>query len=233
MAPVLGLAAGIAIAALVALFYLKLAGVATDLGEQRSLVLEDGTRVLLNTRTRVVVSYDKERRLVELKTGEAYFEVAKRPNWPFVVSAGAQQVTALGTAFTVRRDPDRLTVTLIEGKVVVTPSVSGAEAADVALSHFPPKQTLTLAPGQQATFVAGRLAALDHTDLQIALAWRRHEVVFDDTPLLDAVAEMNRYNERQVVIASLQTEQVRIAGLFRAGDSLSFARAVAATTGLK
>lgn len=229
VAPVLGLVAGIAMAAVGILSYLEFAGVATDLGEQRSLLLEDGTRVLLNTQTRVVVSYDKQRRLVELKTGEAHFEVAKRPDWPFIVNAGAQQVTALGTEFTVRRDTNRITVTLVEGEVAVAPSVAGAEAADVASSHSSAKQSITLAPGQQATFVAGRLAVLGQADLQIAMAWQRHEVAFDDTPLPDAVAEMNRYSVRPVVIASSNTEQVRIAGLFRAGDSLSFARAVAAT----
>ncbi len=95
--------------------------VRTSVGEQRVMTLEDGTRVVLNTATRISVQYDRSARRVRLESGEALFEVAKRPEWPFVVTVGERQVTALGTSFVVRRDAELAAVTLVEGKVVITP----------------------------------------------------------------------------------------------------------------
>jgi len=212
--PLTALAAGMLLAIVGVLIYLHLAGVATDVGEQRALTLEDGTRVLLNTATRVVVSYDKRRRGVEVKSGEALFEVAKRPDWPFVVTVGDRQVTALGTTFAVRRDERAVTVTLVEGKVLVTPLSSSGE--------------VRLEAGQRVTFAAGRPASVDEPELQKTLAWQRREVAFDDMPLPEAIAEMNRYNAVPIVIEQSSTLAMPVSGLFRAGDSLSFARAVAA-----
>src|SRR5690606_24109038 len=153
-----------------------------------------------NTATRIVVHYNKQRRHIELKTGEAHFEVAKRADWPFVVSAGNRQVTALGTAFTVRREPDQLTVTLVEGKVAVTPETG---AFGTSSEPSTAESTITLMPGQRAVFVAERLAALDRPDLQKTLAWQRREVAFDDTPLLDAIEDMNRYSIVPLALADV------------------------------
>src|SRR5687767_5392635 len=87
------------------------------------LVLQDGTRTFLNTDTRVVVRFDKQARPVELKNGEALFEVAKQaPSWPFVVVVDGRRVTALGTALVVRRGSGRVSVTLVEGSVAVLPT---------------------------------------------------------------------------------------------------------------
>lgn len=108
--------------------------VTTVIGEQRTLNLQDGTRIELNTSTRLIVRYDKSTRLVELKSGEAYFSVAHEYR-PFVVIAGDRKVIAVGTSFTVRREKsaDAMTVTLIEGRVAVAPT----SAPDVL-----PKQSL-------------------------------------------------------------------------------------------
>src|ERR1700730_8306871 len=104
------------LAVLGTIFYLHSDAVVTAVGEQRTLTLEDGTRVYLNTNSRAIVHYDKKLRQVNLEKGEALFEVAKRPDWPFVVTAGDRQVTALGTAFIVRRGGKDFAVTLLEGK---------------------------------------------------------------------------------------------------------------------
>ena len=94
--------------AVVGIIWFQYVGVvATAVGEQRQLVLEDGTRVFLNTDTRIVVKYDETARRVELRRGEALFNVAKRSDWPFIVVAGDRQVKALGTSFVVRKDAER------------------------------------------------------------------------------------------------------------------------------
>jgi transmembrane sensor len=199
-------------------------GVVTGVGEQRLLTLEDGTHVFLNTATRLVVRYDHDARRVQLKTGEALFTVEKRLGWPFLVTSGGQQVEALGTSFVVRRDPDRLAVTLVEGKVTVS-----AQKPDEA--H--PPDVVTLLPGQRLTLRAGENARLDRPSLSEAVAWRSGQVVLDDTSLADAVAEMNRYSPVKLVVDSPAAAGLLVNGLFQVGDSEKFANAIAQTYGLQ
>ena len=162
------------------------------------LTLNDGTRVYLNTATRIVIHYDRFTRRVELETGEALFDVAKATDRPFIVSAGDRQVTALGTSFLVRRDDQRLAVTLVEGRVRVN-------------------QKFTLTPGERLTLTPGGAARLGEPPLDKATAWRRGQVVLDDTPLAVAVAEMNRYSPIQLEIEQPEAGSLLISGLFQAG----------------
>lgn len=226
-------AAAVVTLALIGFFLSPRTGFSTGVGEQRLLNLKDGTHVFLNTATRIRVEYDSRTRLIELETGEALFDVAKRPDWPFVVRAGGRQVKALGTSFVVRQDAKKTTVTLVEGKVSVTsealPWTSSESPAEVHKDRASGKP-ITLTPGQRLTLIPGN-AHLDMTPLDKAIAWRRGQVVLDDTPLAGAVAEMNRYSSTKLVIEQPEAQAVTVNGLFQTGDSMSFARAVALTYG--
>jgi transmembrane sensor len=206
------------------IFYLHSDAVATAIGEQRTLALEDGTRVYLNTNSRAHVHYDRNTRRVELDQGEALFEVAKRPDWPFVVIAGNKQIRALGTAFIVRRDEEALAVTLVEGKVTVESVGGGGAPAPVGET-----ETEVLSPGQRLTFAGSTVPKLDRPQLDKMTAWQRGQVTFDSTPLIDAVADMNRYSTMRLVIEAPGAARILISGIFRVGDSNSFAQAVAKT----
>lgn len=222
--------------------------VATAIGEQRQLVLEDGTRVFLNTDTRIVVKYDKKARRVELRRGEALFNVAKRSDWPFIVVAGDRLVKALGTSFVVRKDVERVAVTLVEGSVLVSPvlpalpeQVQPMIDAPGAIEQAPATTApdtrngageFKLAAGQRLTFNAGSATKLDTPSIEKTTAWRRGQVILDDTPLQAAVIEMNRYNETKLIVADPDAATLPINGLFQAGDSTHFAKAVAQAYGL-
>jgi transmembrane sensor len=221
--------------------------VATAVGEQRQLVLEDGTRVFLNTDTRIVVKYDEYQRRVELRRGEALFNVAKHSDWPFIVTAGDRQVKALGTSFVVRKDVERVAVTLVEGSVLVSPVppvlpelVRPAIEEPGAIEQTPATTTLDvhragefkLAAGQRLTFDTGSATKLDTPSIEKTTAWRRGQVILDDTPLKTAVIEMNRYNEAKLIVADPDAAELPINGLFQAGDSTHFANAVAQSYGL-
>jgi len=237
-----------ACAALLLLFlggwlYWRDPGLATRAGEQRSLTLEDGTRVYLNTASRMHVRYDRMFRRVELDDGEAFFEVAKHADWPFVVIAGGRQVVARGTAFLVRRDDERVAVTLVEGKVTVAPAgeavASGAPAGAPLPSTSQPapaagaKDQLTLSPGQRVTFAGHDAPKLDQPSLEGVTAWQRGQVVLDHTPLADAVAEMNRYSDIKLKIEDPAARRAEVTGIFRTGDSEYFAQAVSETYQLR
>ena len=203
-------------------------GAATRVGQQRTQALPDGTRVLLNTDTRIEVSYDERARRVRLVHGEAWFDVSHRPTWPFLVSVDGEEIRALGTSFIVRHDEaHELSVTLVEGRISVAP-VAGGEGAT--------SQTETpqvMAPGQRLTLSDHHAPAIDRPELARITAWRRGQVDFDDTPLRDAANEMNRYSKTHVVVAAADAARLRIGGVFHAGDSDEFVRVVTAAFGLR
>jgi transmembrane sensor len=214
----------------------------TQVGEQRVVRLEDGSRIALNSRTTVAARFTSSRRRVTLENGEAYFEVAHDANRPFIVVAAGHVVTALGTTFLVRQDGENHTaVTLVEGKVTVSidsqspnsgeharPAGASAGAASPAR-----ESSVTLSPGERLVLMRDALPKLDSPQIDALLAWRRGEVVLDKTPLAEAVAEMNRYEAKPVVVAAAAGEQLRISGIYRIGDNRGFAATIARLYGLQ
>lgn len=220
----LAAAALIAAVTLGMLFYPRMQGISTEVGEQRTLVLEDGSRIYLNTSSKVRVDYDEHRRRIELSRGEALFEVAKDKRRPFVVVAGDKQVRALGTTFVVRHDSGAVTVTLVEGKVEVAPSLAPNAAPEVST---------VLVPGQRLTLKSDAPPVMDAPQLEKITAWRHGQVAFDDVTLSEAIHEMNRYSSIKLSVEESQIGNARVGGFFRMGDSASFARAVAQTYGFR
>ncbi|MBR0344783.1 MAG: FecR domain-containing protein [Rudaea sp.] len=201
----------------------------TGMGEQRSVRLNDGTRLSMNQDSAVDVDYGARERIVHLSRGEVLFEVAHDAQHPFVVLVGDRTVTALGTSFVVRKEPDEMDVTLLEGKV----SVASLSAAKVSWAVEKEQGAITLKPGQYLRVRAGERPQLDVRRADAATAWRRGEVILDGTPLGEAVAEMNRYDPRRVQIDDADLGQVRVSGIYRTGDNLDFAQSVASIYGLK
>jgi transmembrane sensor len=195
----------------------------TAVGQQRVRLLRDGTRVVMNTDTRIEVNYDEHARRVRLVRGEARFDVSKRPTWPFLVSVGDQEIRALGTSFIVRHDDDQdLSVTLVDGRISVAP---------VSETKEEPLQILI--PGQRLVISRHHAPAVDRPELSRVTAWERGRVEFDATPLEDATAEMNRYTVTRVIVPDAEVAQLRIGGVFRAGDSDGFVKIVTAAFGLR
>lgn len=226
----LAIAATVLVVLVSTLFYLKqqTPPISTAVGEQRMLTLTDGTRIFLNTDTRLFVQEDAAQRRVSLARGEALFDVAKDPHRPFVVTAGGKEVVALGTLFVVRRDTQKLTVTLVEGKVAVSP-ISSPPLENAENTAQPGKAKTVLTPGQRLTFVSREPPKLDEPAIDKVTAWRRGEVILDKTRLQDAVDELNRYSAVKVIIDDPAAADILVSGIFRAGDSARFAQAVSET----
>lgn len=214
---------------------------ATGVGEARMLQLADKSRVWMNSDTRLRVVFDSGQRRAELIRGEALFEVAKDARRPFVVEAGARYVTALGTAFVVRHEPDRTSVTMVEGKVAVSsspaiennaPMLRNALQGQTAAPHEEASNASGESPwilsaGQRLTLTAAGTPKIDEPSVESVLAWRRGEVVLDETPLPQAVAELNRYDEHTIVIEGSSLATLSISGRYQTGDNEGFARAIA------
>lgn len=210
--------------------YRTLSGISTDIGEQRTVSLADGSIVQLNTNSRVWVRYNNDARQVILKYGEAYFHVAKqdpKERRPFIVTAGDRKVIATGTSFLVRRDETvdiPLTVTLVDGQVAVAPSDSQ--------NVLPLKSTAAvtvISRGERARFHRTGPPTVDTPTLESVEAWTTGQLIFIDTPLREAVAEVNRYSRTRLVVSLSETKAATISvnGSFLVGDSSSFAQTIA------
>jgi transmembrane sensor len=160
----------------------------TRVGEQRSVKLMDGSLIQLNTRSEVSVRFSEQARTVRLLEGEALFTVEPDGKRPFVVITETATVRVLGTQFNVyRSSAGTTTVSVLEGKVSVTPVASGME------------ESRQLAVGEQAQVEYGRLEAR-RSNVTETVAWRERRLVFHDKPLKEVAAEFNRYNTLQIRI---------------------------------
>ncbi|KQU49743.1 hypothetical protein ASG67_11610 [Sphingomonas sp. Leaf339] len=157
--------------------------IASATGQMRHLRLSDGSVMTLDTASTAMVQAPGDERRVTLQQGRALFAVAKDAVHPFIVSAGDNTVTAVGTEFSVELAPNGMTVALIEGSVRV--------ASPDATRLLSPGDVLTIANGH-GTVRAG--AATIDTE------WRNGTLTFDAMPLGEVAAQLNRYTKRQIVI---------------------------------
>jgi transmembrane sensor len=197
----------------------------SDIGELRQVSLMDGSNMTLNTATETRVHFSESAREVQVARGEALFEVATDRTRPFIVRAGDLEVTAIGTAFSVRVDAGRTDVTVTEGVV---------ELARTGTSASAETGRRRLAANQRAIVTAARpveVRAMEHAEAERRLAWRDGMVSFNGEPLAEAVAEVNRHNRRRIVVADPILAGRPVIGMFRANDIDTFARTAAAAMG--
>ena len=208
-------AVAVLLVAICGVLWWSLAGVSPQLyatahGEQRSWPLPDKSILHLNVDTAVAVRYGRNERLVELARGQAFFEVAHETARRFRVAAGTTNIVAVGTKFDVHRDRDVTTVTVVDGRVIVT-------------SEFGRQREVPVTAGEQLSVIAGNLP--DHAtpiDAQRSVAWLRRQIAFDQQPLAAVVAEFNRYGSVPVEIDSPALEALQISGVFNIGDTDTF-----------
>jgi transmembrane sensor len=181
----------------------------TGVGEQRSLTLEDGSTVTLDTRTRIRVRFSARERDIELLEGQALFRVAKNDRQPFVVQSDAAAVRVVGTEFDMYRQRAGVTVTVLEGRVAVTSSSEQRRADDAVL-----------VPAGQQVAVLGSAAVTPSAiaDVAAATAWTQRRLIFEATPLSAVVEEFNRYNTRRLVIAAPRLSSFHVSGVFSSTD---------------
>jgi transmembrane sensor len=179
----------------------------TPVGGHEIVNFADGTRIELNTNTVLRTRMTTAERMVWLDKGEAFFEVKHDAAHPFVVMVGGRRVTDLGTEFRVLRDGGRTEVAVVQGRVRF-------EAPDAQA----PLQTAVLTQGDVATATAGSMLLIKKSQsaLNNELGWRRGVLVFRYTPLAQAAAEFNRYNETKIVVADDAAAKLKIYGTFRA-----------------
>lgn len=194
----------------------------TPIGGRKVISLGDGSKIDLNTASLVHASITETGRDVWLEKGEAYFEVAHLNGRPFVVHAGNRTVTVLGTKFSVRRDGDKVTVSVVEGRVRVADTNNLAVPAAVITAGG-----IAIAQGPSTL-----MTAKSEERVESALAWRGGMLSFDQSPLSAVAAEFNRYNTKPIIIRDAGAAEIRIGGMFPSSDPEAFVRLLRDAYGL-
>jgi transmembrane sensor len=184
----------------------------TRLGEQRSVMLADGTRVTLNTATKVEIVLREKQRLARLLEGEALFEVAHDDARPFEVTTERATFKDVGTQFDVDRRSDHTTITVVEGRVQVASSDRPGDAGATILSAA---DQLVIGP-------AGASNLKHDVNVKAAMSWLQQRLVFERRTLGDVAAEFNRYNPDKIQIESAELRDQAITGVFQSNAVGSF-----------
>ncbi|MFZ5609186.1 MAG: FecR family protein [Pseudomonadota bacterium] len=225
--PRLAIATGFAAVAMLMVGYFAvprqpdLVAYSTAKGEYREVTLSDGSSVRLNTATALAVAFSPAQRRVALKAGEAFFTVAKDAARPFIVETDGGTIRAVGTAFNVRTSAHEVEVTVVEGKIEITPSQQDAE---VATDGGKRAENIALMGGQSVTYghALGQVENIPPQQIAQRTAWQSGRVYFNAMPLKDIVAELNRYSAREIVIADAGLETITGGGVFYVRDVDAF-----------
>ena len=198
---------------------------ATGIAQTKRVTLSDGSDVTLGAMTQIAVRYTTQRREITLERGEALFAAAKNPSRPFVVVAGAGQITAIGTAFDVERIDDgqqlRVRVVVKDGTVEVappprqSPSSTSAHAPAEAGRWMPERVT----KGQGINFDrSGPQGGATATDAESASAWMEGRLEYHHVPLQFVLATVSRYSKKPLVLGDEQIGDVRFTGIIFVDD---------------
>lgn len=175
----------------------------TDVGGIKDVHLRDGSSITLGGQTKLSVSFSTQQRSVRLIEGEAWFKVAHDPHWPFVVTAGDGTITAVGTAFLVTRESDRVVVTVTDGTVEVSARRPMWPPLQLVqrLTMKPVPVPISVSRGEELAFGdSGTLRRVKRADTRAATAWTHGRLTFDDQPLRYVVETINRYSSRRILV---------------------------------
>lgn len=183
----------------------------TGSGEQREVVLADGSRAFLNTDSALSIEYTESIRQVRLHRGQVLFTVAPEAVRPFEVIADDARVQALGTVFEVYKEPGgEIRVIVQEHVVRIRREVTGTGAAG---------PSVRVAGGEQLRWRPNRgLGAPQPVNLRETSAWQRHKLFFKDRPLAQVVAEIDRYRSGAILITERKLRDLRVSGIFPLDD---------------
>ncbi len=178
--------------------------------------LPDGSLLTLNRGASVTVSFTASTREVRLDRGEAHFTVAHDSGHPFVVETAGVAVQAVGTAFSVLRGQNSVTVFVTEGKVkVLRPGASASVAKMVSAGQ---RAVVSLASNASAPTIT----AVSSAEMEERLAWKPRHLDFDEATLAEITVEFNRCNPVHLIIDDPALRSRRLSASIRSDNVEGF-----------
>lgn len=187
-------------------------------GEVRTVTLADQSQVTLDADSAIAVDFSHGERHIQLRRGAGFFSVT-HTGQSFVVEAGSGEARVLGTQFEVRLQPTGARVTVLSGRVGVTPSRQG--------------QQQVLTAGQQVAYADGVADALRAVDGESRLAWRDGWLNYYKAPLADVVKDLSRYYPGRIILLSDEMAAKRVSGSFPSKDPVAVLSALQAVLGFE
>jgi transmembrane sensor len=216
---------------------------ATSIGQQQQFELDDGTRFTLDTNSKIAVMFDDRHRDIQLVAGEVFVDVVHNPRRPLRMCAAGHLLSDLGTQFNVRVSPTGTTVTVKQGEV----EVSGRCKVGKSGEFFSTKEAMggsetgfskvssVLTSGEQATIMdhgkdmSLAKRKLTRSQMDNLLAWQDGLLIFDNTPIQEALDQMNRYFPQRMEIADPSLDKIRVSGMYNNSTMDSILRALEET----
>ncbi len=186
--------------------------IVTATGERERIVLADGTAVDINTDTQLRLALYGFTRKAIVEHGEALFKIGSERFRAFEVRAGNGVIRHIGTEFNVVRENGRTTVAVLEG------------AVEIRLENQ--YRTTIVRGGQQLSYTEQGLSDMLPADTETVTAWRKNRLIFRDTPLSEAVRQINRYHTRPIRLGDPQLSTLSVSGEFNATDRDGLIRAL-------
>lgn len=185
----------------------------TGVAERRSLALADGSTVELDADSALSVSFSAGQRRITLHRGRAFFQVASDAARPFVVAARTGEVRALGTAFDVKITPDAVQVVVSEHAVAVSLG----------------QESVRLEQGRALEYGDKGIGPASSADIASQHAWRQNRLFFQEAPLREVVADLERYRPGRILIADADLAGLPVTGFFHAGQTEAALQTIEAT----
>jgi transmembrane sensor len=171
----------------------------TGAAEHQDARLPDGSQLSLGAKSLLVIHFVAQERSVALERGEAFFEVARDKERPFVVRAGGAMITAIGTAFNVRKTGGRVLVAVSEGIVMVEDSQTHLERR--------------VGSGQQVVMERSEAAPkVRAMNPDAAMGWRAGRLQYLGEPLKYVLADVSRYSKEEITLADPQAGELLVTG---------------------
>jgi transmembrane sensor len=183
----------------------------TEVGEQKHVSLDDGTRIFLDTDTRLKIRLSETARSAELQYGRANFQVTSDPARPFVVNVATSRIVAGASNLDVTCDGDLISVVLVQG------------SADILRPNTQPEKIVS---GERFVIHPNSAGLLDRPAMTPLLAWQTGRAIFEDRKLSEAISELNRYSVVKLAVSDPRTAALRVSGIYRVGDNIGFATSV-------
>ncbi len=189
------------------------------IGQYLAVTLDDGSVVELNTNSEITVSMTEDLREVELHKGEVFFTVAKDKDRPFIVDISGATVRAVGTAFNIYRASDQSAIVSVSEGIVRVEEAGGSSTASAQ------SQLLAVSEALEINALRG-LSQADIANPQ-ATAWRQGQLLFENTPIGQAVDMLNRYLRKKIVVADDVPKNIKVSGTFSSREKQATLAAVA------
>ena len=188
----------------------------TAVGENSITTLSDGTRITLNTRTRIEVRYTDRQRSIDLHHGEAHFDVSPDKDRPLSVTVAGRVVRAVGTSFNIElASSNEVRVLVTDGEVVIEDRSDNTSNDSLDVDTAIPLirgEMLIISDNEE------EIMPVDEAELRLNLSWMEGNLIFDGEPLEVAIAEISRYTHIEFRIEDEDIKKIRLAGLFKTGD---------------